>query len=257
LTLVEHKRPDIKVVNFTLLPADWYRALINRRYPNLNLPEIDPAQSALERAQLICRRTLDDQPVYLDTWTEGLNPIENQDCTFTRQGLLVRLSPPGTQVNVEELTQTNDFLWQNYRDTGRLTSLRPADSRTRELMYYYSHALGELGIAYQQAGRLDLAQETYLQANQISPDNGLTRSLLASILIEQGHFDQAIELEKEAVTVQPTSISSYLNLGLIYAQVKQQPDQAIHYLRKYLDVLPHKPQYNKQRQEITQLINQL
>lgn len=251
LQQIRARRPDIKIVNFSLLPASWYHETLNRYYPNLLLPEPDPNMTAKEDAQRICQQYIHNQPSFMDGWSPGFNPEENKQCTFVQKGLVIQLLAKDTTINIDEYKKENDALWASYILPPTTAEL-VFDYRTREIFYIYSQARTFSGITYFLHNRDDWAKEEFEKAWRISPDNGLAASNLAMLLYKEGKLKEAIGLEHQALSVSPGSLSSYRNLGFWYAE-KNEPEKAKYYLSRLLRRFPQAPD----RETIQQLLKTL
>lgn len=238
LSMVEQKRPDVKIVNFSLLPADWYKKQIAKRYPDLKLPNATLDDSVQKIARTFCKDYLSNQPTFIDAWSPGLNPEDNKECKFIRKGVVIELLSNNAAFDINKYKEENDKLWNSYLDFDKLTKINPADFRTREMLYHYSDAINYVGMTYQESGKKDWAKEMYQLSDRVSKDNGLSRSNLASILASEGKYDEAIKLEEEAIGVEARSIGSYRNLGIWYGKMKNDKVKGAYYLRKYLDIVP-------------------
>src|SRR5687768_7864048 len=73
-------------------------------------------------------------------------------------------------------------------------------------------------IQYHQAGNLSEAKEYYLKILDLEK-NALVYNNLAIISIQQGNFNEAIELVKKAIEVNPTWVGAFFTLGNLYLDI--------------------------------------
>lgn len=92
------------------------------------------------------------------------------------------------------------------------------------------------GIARQQQGLLDEAQQIYRDALRIAPDNADAMHLLGTIAYQQGKYESALDQISKALACKPTG-AMYGNLGLIY-QALDNPDAAVACFREALALDP-------------------
>lgn len=250
LQQVKGERPDIKVVNFSLLPAAWYHETLKKYYPSLSLP-LPAGGNVKEYVEEICKDILNNQPTFTDGWSPGFNPDETRACIFLQKGVVIQLLPEGTIFDTDGYKKENDALWDSYL-LPQITSEQVFDYRTREVLYAYSMARMFSGFTHLSYQKKEWAKEEFEKAWQMSHDNGFAASGLATFLYEEGKIEEAIALEHTALSVSPYNYGSYLNLGIWYAR-KNEPEKAKYYLSKLLQLFPQAPD----RERIQEMLESL
>jgi tetratricopeptide (TPR) repeat protein len=98
-----------------------------------------------------------------------------------------------------------------------------------------------LAQAYQKAGRLQEAEETYKKLAEISPkDAGNWYSYILKMYSDAQKLDKAIEAAKKIVELKPSDELSLINLGNMYQQVQKYPEA----ITAYQQALKIKPGYD-------------
>jgi len=119
----------------------------------------------------------------------------------------------------------------------------------------YQHALqvtsgnysvhNNLGIAYENKGRLAEAAYHYTQSLEIKPDYDKAMGNLANVLMAQGKIFAAVALYRHALQIRPDSAKSHNNLAV--ALIRQGDlGQGVHHFKKALELDPEyaKAYYN-------------
>ncbi len=228
-------RPDIKVVNISLLPADWYRETLKSYYPDLGILKTGPDIENRELYKELCRNS-SKQPTYIEGWIKGLTPMDNDNCTFVQKGIVIQLLPKDYLVDIDRYKVENDALWGSYK-LPLTNSEQVYDLRTKEVFYFYSQARIVSGLTYINHSKYDWAKEEFEKAWGLSKDNGFAASYLATAIHADGKLEEAISLEARALQISPNNVNSYLNLGAWYIEIKDKK-KARFYLSEYLKLFP-------------------
>ena len=91
---------------------------------------------------------------------------------------------------------------------------------------------------------------------EIEPKNFEAQLSLASVLKEQGKTDKAIQEFENAIDLNKEDPRSYRSLGELFEQ-KQESDKIVLYYKKYLEVSPKAPDFNKINQLVKNMEAQL
>lgn len=135
----------------------------------------------------------------------------------------------------------------------------------------YLDGFVNLGLALQQAGRLEEAAESFRRAVEIRPDDANANNNLGAVLRDLGRAEEAEPFLAAAVRIRPEEPSGHINLGNVHLELgrvdraidcyqaalrldpasagalnnlggayraKRRFSEAIHYLRRALDVAP-------------------
>lgn len=98
--------------------------------------------------------------------------------------------------------------------------------------------LGKIHSTRKETG---LAVESYQQALQKAPQNEEAYNLLAREYMAQGKVKEAIQILKELINVNPSSVSAYFYLGSIYATSLKDYDRALKAYEEVLNIDPDNP----------------
>jgi Flp pilus assembly protein TadD len=102
---------------------------------------------------------------------------------------------------------------------------------------YMTH--NNLGVVFQQQGRIDAAIRHFSKALQNTPNYAIAHNNLGNALEEKGKTDEAIQHYREALRLDPNLLKVYVNLGIaLESQGKR--DEALRY---YAEALRLKPNY--------------
>ncbi len=102
----------------------------------------------------------------------------------------------------------------------------------------YTDARYNLGVMYQQTGRIEQAKQAYLQALSHFPDHALSNNNLGLILFNEGNNKEAIEHFRIAYSFAPTNIEILSNHALSF-QLEGENDSARFYYEKVLKLNPN------------------
>ena len=246
---VKKMRVDTKIVNLSLLPADWYRGTLSRYYPDIAPEILAPYPQSKDYVQHLCTARIPN--VYMDGWSPGIFPGEIPECLFIMRGLLIQLVPNDYNVKIEELKRENDKIWGFY-DLSNLDMDKVFDYRNKEILLSYAHARTTTGIFYLMYNKEEWAFEEFEKALELSRDDWQAAELLSARSYDMGDPENAIKLEKQSLEAYPDNPEAYLRLGTWYFE-KKDTDNARLYLNKYINRFPDA----KNRQEVEKFLNSL
>ena len=130
----------------------------------------------------------------------------------------------------------------------------------------YATAYNDLGVSYETLGQLERAKQAYTQCLEINPRHASASANLARLSEREGNFSEvgrltnelaetyydlgvaytelrayskAIDAYEKSVALNPASGQAYAHLGLLYKQVRHDPDKASRHLHTYLRLNPH------------------
>lgn len=115
-----------------------------------------------------------------------------------------------------------------------------ADLYADNLSNNYVITIANVGAMYALIGQDDLALRYINESLGMKPDYATSLNNLASVLMEQGKFDEAISVVLEGLETANSKNKSYLysNLGDLYIW-KEQPDSAYFYYDKAIEIDPN------------------
>jgi serine/threonine protein kinase/Tfp pilus assembly protein PilF len=93
----------------------------------------------------------------------------------------------------------------------------------------------DLSIAHRQEGQLDQARKDLDQAIKLDP-TAKNYAALGSLLLFQGQFEQAAEMERKAIELDPNNYMVYEDLGAAYSWSGSNHDNAVQAYRKAIEL---------------------
>jgi predicted O-linked N-acetylglucosamine transferase (SPINDLY family) len=141
-----------------------------------------------------------------------------------------RLTQPlfDTDLFVRNLENTYQEMWKN------LTPNPPAAVSSLD-------ALLHQGFAYQQAGKLQEAEQCYRQILATQPNHAEALHLLGILAHGDKKYDEAIRLISRAIQISPDNPNYYTNLGTAF-KLRNKFDEAIMSYRKAVSIKPDFPE---------------
>ena len=112
LQIAQNMRPDVKIVNYTLLTRPWYQNNLKKRYPSLDLPwqKFDQnIQTHTQTAAIICNEVVPNNLTFLDFQHPEFQSLSNNNCSYKPFGTLISLGLPQTKISDEDIIQNYDF----------------------------------------------------------------------------------------------------------------------------------------------------
>jgi len=94
------------------------------------------------------------------------------------------------------------------------------------------------GMAFEENGEMEKALAAYRKVLDVDPGQADLASRVASILIRQDDFPQAIDILKDAVKANPKAPEPLLQLAYIHAKYLRRVDQAIDYANRAISLDP-------------------
>jgi serine/threonine-protein kinase len=101
---------------------------------------------------------------------------------------------------------------------------------SRNALAYY-----DLSIAHRQSGQLEQARKDLDQALKLDP-TAKNYAALGSLLLFQGQFEQAAEMERKAIELDPNNHMIYEDLGAAYSWSGSNHDKAVQAYRKAIEL---------------------
>ena len=143
-----------------------------------------------------------------------------------------RISPPQVQSTTvgKKIERQDDSL--NLRPAPDLI-LRPEGERKAGALAHFVE-----GMAFEENGEMDKALEAYRKVLNVDPGQSKLASLVASLLIRQEDFPQAIDVLKDAIKANPNDAEPYHQLAFIYAKYLKKTDQAVDYANRAIALNP-------------------
>ncbi len=203
IQLSEKRRTDIVLLNF--FRTRWGYEKIRRQWPDLLLPgDITSAQD-LERmfwGYSITRRPFFAElpqkvPPFLRTRSEGL----------VHRILTPEMPNPPVDEKTAEL-----FVFHIRRGPFQTTAFH--DFFTRHLLGYYAAGYSNLGLAYANARRPDLARAQYFNALAVDPELAAAYNNLGILEYQAGHYKEAVRWYSIAIAFDPENATFQKNRTL-------------------------------------------
>jgi tetratricopeptide (TPR) repeat protein len=94
------------------------------------------------------------------------------------------------------------------------------------------------GMTFEENGEMDKALEAYRKVLNVDPGQSKLASLVATLLIRQEDFPQAIDVLKDAIKANPNDAEPYHQLAFIYAKYLKKMDQAVDYANRAIALDP-------------------
>jgi tetratricopeptide (TPR) repeat protein len=111
--------------------------------------------------------------------------------------------------------------------------LRPEGNRKAQALVEFVR-----GATLEENGEVDKALEAYRHVLNVDPGQADLASRVATLLIRDDDFPQAIDVLKDAIKASPRAAEPYLQLSLIYAKYLHKPQQAIEYAERAITLEP-------------------
>jgi tetratricopeptide (TPR) repeat protein len=99
-----------------------------------------------------------------------------------------------------------------------------------------------LGNAYAQGNLLELALEQYRKATEAEPKYIFPYINRATLLLKLGKVDEAIGIYDQVLAIQPNIAGVHRNLGMIYGQLRVDPEKALLHFKESLRLEPNQQQ---------------
>ncbi len=98
-----------------------------------------------------------------------------------------------------------------------------------------AEAFFDLSIAHRQSGQLEQARKDLDQALKLDP-TAKNYAALGSLLLFQGQFEKAAEMEQKAIELDPNNYQAYEDLGAAYSWSGTNHDKAVQAYRKAIEL---------------------
>jgi tetratricopeptide (TPR) repeat protein len=189
--VVEKERPDVRILpgadkELIELPK-WRTERILKEWPDWQL-SID--ELALK------------YPVYTTTNTEEFWGIRAGN--FIPEGLVYRYSLDKNWVNNFDPQKAEENL-KNYTYRGQYNTEKIRDDFTKEIVYFYSNAWTNLGMALHKKKMYEQAASKYQKALEIVPDNLIAWTNYAGTLLDRQMYKEAKEEYRKILKKYPNS----------------------------------------------------
>jgi Flp pilus assembly protein TadD len=139
-----------------------------------------------------------------------------------------------------------------YDNQGRLDEAIAEYQEAIRLDPDYARAHNNLGLAYYNQGRPDEAIAEFEEAIKINPDDAKAHNNLGIAYAEQGRADEAIAEYQKAIRLDPDYARAHNNLGLAYME-EGRAEEAIVEFETYLQLAPDAPDRAAVEEDIAKL----
>ena len=240
-------RPDVAVVGNAVLPMDWVRQDLQRRFPDLRMPTVTGpigAESVDRLVLAIASMNLGRRPLY--TLYNKLEP-PMPGWRLDSEGLSYHLVPATEPLPKEPGAASRAHL---QAAVIRGYARRPLDARTLKLVvgdFAIHH--NAAGVADEEAGRFESAKAWYVRAAAIDPESPEYYFNAGNALNAMKRLPEAIDFYRRSLAVDPDYEAARYNLAVTQYQSGQR-DAAIASFRELLKRSPR-------RQDVQQLLQQL
>jgi tetratricopeptide (TPR) repeat protein len=146
---------------------------------------------------------------------------------------------------IAEYQQASDLAPDDWRWPMSLGVAQYRQGNLRESIAQLQHAVEldsnnaeayyDLSIAHRQSGQLDQARKDLDQALKLDP-TAKNYAALGSLLLFQGQFDKAAEMERKAIELDPNYYPAYEDLGAAYSWSGTNHDKAVQAYRKAIEL---------------------
>lgn len=236
LQVVENKRTDVPVINFSLLQMDWYVDDLKKRYPEVFFP-FDSVRINEKLDRFYAENNQDYQIFFAPLDDQARNSIPDT-YTLIPRWLTVQIAPKTQEIDIQGYKQEQDSLWMSLQANPDI--LRGyKDLPTKEILMAYARHFVNVGVKFEGYEEEDWVKESYERAREITPEYYLSTERLANLYLKQDgeYYQRVIPLYKEILEYKPNHKIALRNLGVIYYERKQYT-MAEEYLKKYIDLEP-------------------
>ena len=98
---------------------------------------------------------------------------------------------------------------------------------------HYSGPYANIGIIYQGMGEHEKAEQSYLKAIELKPDNSMVYNRLGMLYRVMGDFEKAEAAYLKAISLDRSYTEVHMNLGILYDMYLHKPKEALLYYTKY------------------------
>jgi tetratricopeptide (TPR) repeat protein len=112
-------------------------------------------------------------------------------------------------------------------------ALRPQGAHKANALAHFVEGMG-----FEENGEMERALEAYRKVLNVDPGQSELASRVASLLIQQDDFPQAIDVLKDAIKANPNNAEPYQQLAFIYMRYLKKTDQAIDYANRAIALNP-------------------
>ena len=127
-------------------------------------------------------------------------------------------SPPKPSPSPIELAASHFNLGVSYQEEGKLRKAIEEYEKVISIEPFNLEAYNNLGMAYKDLGELDKAIDYYRQAIALDPRYERAHCNLAIAFYLKGDLNAAVSEARLAIALNPEDIESYNNLGLFYKE---------------------------------------
>jgi len=230
---VEQVRPDVRVVNMSLLNTPWYIAQLRDQKPTVPLSYNDVQLNAIQpyldektnnvvwvKDQAfadIVKTNAWRQPLYLAVTVPEQEGMEKQ---LSFEGLVFRIEPRPDPIGIDP-RKTYENLYSVYKYRGLLDKNRAydrsvyKDDNANRLVQNYTAAHVQLATYYIQNKQADQAVRILQDAVKISPDFSGLLEYMGRVYEEAGRPDLARKVYEDGVRRFPNAAEFHYHIGLM------------------------------------------
>jgi tetratricopeptide (TPR) repeat protein len=218
LQYVRNYRPDITLVQTSLLNSLWYQENITQQHPFMKKYIVD---NHIDYKKM-CVDLGKQGNLYMSPWYQEFElSWENAGCQQIPFGLIVKIVPIKQQPSLDQLKEFNDRVWKTFKENNSASMARNSQGyqRKREALFYLSEFYNFQGIFYNNYKKTTWAYDIFLRSKDISPDQVNAIVGLSALLAKDNRLQEAISVLEEGVKRNPVSPALYKNLGVLYQKM--------------------------------------
>jgi len=236
LQVVENKRTDVPVINFSMMQMEWYVDELKRRYPEVSFPF--ESVRVGEKLDRFYTENIESHNIFFAPLDDQARQSIPDSYNLLPRWLAVQIIPKTQNISLQSYKKEQDNLWESLQGNPNVFR-NYRDLPTREILMAYARHFTNTGIKFEGFKKEDWAEEDYERAREVSAGYYLSTERLASLYLRQGeeNYERAIPLYKEILRYKPDHAIALRNLGVIYFEKKQYAE-AEEYLRKYINLEP-------------------
>ena len=198
----------------------------------------------IELALPFFKTALDANPSIVQFWYSHIVALIKLDRLTDAKVLLDQAKRKGIKgADFDQLEQRlNDAGAHNnmgiaFQEQGKLEEAVEAYSKALTIKPNHAEAYNNMGTALQNQGKLEEAIEAYNKALTIKPDYAEAYNNMGTALQNQGKLEEAIEAYNKALTLKPDNAEAFYNMGIALKELGKL-EEAIEAYNKALELKP-------------------
>lgn len=239
---VENLRPDVKIIHWPLLFANWYVDYLKNKYPDIKIPfdKINGSKDVITKTKELISENINKRSIYFPVIEES--QLLNPDYFLLQRELLFQVIKGKPKFTPSEYIKQNNAFYEkselnkNYNLSEiKFDKKYPFSAWWREINLNFVISHHNKCLLLYDLKRDQEAEKECQIAISAMPEFLPPYFTLAKNAFNKGEYKKAVEIYEQVTKIDPENKDAYKNLFYIYRDSLKDEKKAIEYRDKFVE----------------------